>query len=198
MILNDKQIGIYFNNDPGTAERISDRGRIYPFLAEQERVNGAGEKILSRGCSSFGYDISCADSFRVFTNINSTIVDPKYFNNKNFVEVKGDICIIPPNSFALAVSKEYVHMPDDVLGICVGKSTYARCGIVVNVTPIEPGWKGHITLEFSNTTNLPAIIYANEGCAQLVFFKGEVPAVTYNKRSGKYMDQPPMPVPPKV
>ena len=147
-------------------------------------------KTISYGVSSYGYDVRCADEFKVFTNINSSIVDPKSFDENNFVETKSDICLIPPNSFALARTIEYFKIPRDILTICLGKSTYARCGIIVNVTPLEPGWEGHVTLEFSNTTPLPAKIYANEGVAQFVFIKGnEKPEVSYAKRKGKYMKQ---------
>ncbi len=148
------------------------------------------EKVISYGVSSYGYDIRCADEFKVFTNINSTIVDPKNFDPKSFVDVKGPCCIIPPNSFALARTVEYFRIPRDVLTVCLGKSTYARCGIVVNVTPFEPEWEGYVTLEFSNTTPLPAKIYANEGCAQVLFFQGDEPCeVSYKDRDGKYQGQ---------
>lgn len=149
------------------------------------------ERVISYGTSSFGYDIRCADEFKVFTNINSTMVDPKNFDDKCFVDVKGQgYCIIPPNSFALARTVEYFRIPRDVLTVCLGKSTYARCGIVVNVTPFEPEWEGYVTLEFSNTTPLPAKIYANEGCAQVLFFKGNEPCeVSYKDRGGKYQGQ---------
>ena len=157
---------------------------IVPFCENQ-----VGKSVVSYGVSSYGYDIRVSDEFMIFTNVNSTIVDPKNFDKKNVVEVKGD-CIIPPNSFALCRSVEYFKMPRDVLAICVGKSTYARCGIIVNVTPLEPGWEGHVTLEFSNTTPLPAKIYANEGVAQFVFLKGnERPEISYSDRKGKYMGQ---------
>lgn len=148
------------------------------------------EKIISYGTSSYGYDVRCAREFKVFTNIHSTVVDPKNFNEKNFVDFEGDCCIIPPNSFALARTIEYFRMPRDILTVCLGKSTYARCGIIVNVTPLEPEWEGHVTLEFSNTTPLPAKIYAGEGCAQILFFKGDEPCdVSYSDRGGKYQGQ---------
>ncbi len=148
------------------------------------------ENVLSYGLSSYGYDARVSDDFKIFTNVNSTIVDPKNFNHEGFVSKKSKICVIPPNSFALARTVEYFKIPENVLVICLGKSTYARCGIIVNVTPLEPGWEGHVTLEFSNTTPLPAKIYANEGAAQFVFIKGnEKPEVTYAKRKGKYMKQ---------
>jgi dCTP deaminase len=162
---------------------------IEPFEPGQVReVNG--EKIVSYGTSSYGYDVRCADEFKIFTNINSSVVDPKDFNSESFVNVKSDVCIIPPNSFALARTVEYFKIPRDVLTICLGKSTYARCGIIVNVTPLEPEWEGHVTLEFSNTTPLPAKIYANEGVAQMLFIGGdEVCEVSYGDRGGKYQGQ---------
>jgi|TARA_B110000263_G_C15245199_1_gene481362 dCTP deaminase len=158
---------------------------IKPFIAEQIRNNN-----ISYGLSSFGYDARVSNDFKVFTNVDSVIVDPKNFKNNSFVSRKVDECIIPPNSFALASTVEYFKIPNDVLVICLGKSTYARCGIIVNVTPLEPGWEGYVTLEFSNTTPLPAKIYANEGAAQFIFLKGnEVPEKTYAQRNGKYMKQ---------
>ena len=165
-------------------------GMIEPFSENQVRVDEKGEKLISYGVSSFGYDVRCANEFKVFTNIHSATVDPKVFDDDSFVDITSDVCIIPPNSFALARTVEYFKIPKNVLVICLGKSTYARCGIIVNVTPLEPGWEGHVTLEFSNTTPLPAKIYANEGVAQFVFIKGnEVPSITYDKRKGKYMKQ---------
>ena len=162
---------------------------IEPFEKNQIReVNG--HKIISYGTSSYGYDIRCANEFKIFTNINSTIVDPKNFDTKNFVEVNADYCIIPPNSFALARTVEYFRIPRNVLTVCLGKSTYARCGIIVNVTPFEPEWEGYVTLEFSNTTPLPAKIYANEGVAQVLFFESdELCETSYKDRGGKYMGQ---------
>lgn len=162
---------------------------IEPFEAEQVRyVND--ERVISYGTSSYGYDVRCADEFKVFTNIHSAVVDPKNFDEKSFVDIKDDICIIPPNSFALARTVEYFRIPRSVLTICLGKSTYARCGIIVNVTPLEPEWEGHVTLEFSNTTNLPAKIYANEGVAQMLFLESdEVCEMSYKDRGGKYMGQ---------
>ena len=149
-----------------------------------------GRKVVSYGTSSYGYDIRCSCEFKIFTNINSTIVDPKNFDEKSFVDFSGDICIIPPNSFALARTVEYFRIPRDVLVVCLGKSTYARCGIIVNVTPLEPEWEGHVTLEFSNTTPLPAKIYANEGVAQVLFFESDEPCETsYKDRGGKYQGQ---------
>jgi dCTP deaminase len=162
---------------------------IEPFEAGQVRtVNG--EKVISFGTSSYGYDVRCANEFKVFTNVFSATIDPKAFDARSFVDHTGDICIIPPNSFVLARTVEYFRIPADVLTLCVGKSTYARCGIIVNVTPLEPEWEGHVTLEFSNTTNLPAKIYANEGVAQMLFFQGdEACEVTYKDRGGKYQGQ---------
>ena len=162
---------------------------IEPFEPWQVRQATSG-KTISHGTSSYGYDIRCAREFKVFTNINSAIVDPKNFDAKSFVDVKSDVCIIPPNSFALARTIEYFRIPRNILTICLGKSTYARCGIIVNVTPLEPEWEGHVTLEFSNTTPLPAKIYANEGACQFLFLKGESPCeVSYKDRHGKYMGQ---------
>jgi dCTP deaminase len=165
------------------------QGMIEPFEPGQVReVNG--HRIVSYGTSSYGYDVRCAAEFKIFTNINSTIVDPKDFDPSSFVDFTGEICIIPPNSFALARTVEYFRIPRSVLTICLGKSTYARCGIIVNVTPLEPEWEGHVTLEFSNTTPLPAKIYANEGVAQMLFFESdEVCDVSYRDRGGKYMGQ---------
>lgn len=162
---------------------------IEPFEAEQVRyVND--QRVISYGTSSYGYDVRCSDEFKVFTNIHSAIVDPKAFDAKSFVDIKGDVCIIPPNSFALARTVEYFRIPRNVLTICLGKSTYARCGIIVNVTPLEPEWEGHVTLEFSNTTNLPAKIYAHEGVAQMLFLESdEVCETSYKDRGGKYMGQ---------
>ena len=162
---------------------------IEPFEPGQvKEVNG--RRIVSYGTSSYGYDIRCADEFKLFTNLNSTIVDPKEFDEKNFVDVKGASVVIPPNSFALARTIEYFRIPRNVLTICLGKSTYARCGILVNVTPFEPEWEGYVTLEFSNTTPLPAKIYANEGVAQVVFFESdEVCETSYKDRGGKYQGQ---------
>src|ERR1700720_4960450 len=162
---------------------------IEPFAAEQVR-EASGQKIVSYGTSSYGYDVRCAPEFKIFTNINSTIVDPKAFDAKSFVDFGGDVCIIPPNSFALARTVEYFRIPRSVLTLCVGKSTYARCGIIVNVTPFEPEWEGYATLECSNTTPLPAKIYANEGVAQVIFFESdEVCETSYKDRGGKYQGQ---------
>jgi dCTP deaminase len=166
-----------------------DQGMIEPFVSEQVRYLD-GRKIVSYGTSSYGYDVRCAREFKIFTNINSTIVDPKQFDEKSFVDLAADVCIIPPNSFALARTVEFFRIPRTVLTVCLGKSTYARCGIIVNVTPLEPEWEGHVTLEFSNTTPLPAKIYANEGVAQMLFFESdEVCSTSYRDRGGKYMGQ---------
>lgn len=165
------------------------QGMITPFEPGQVRFAG-DKKIISYGTSSYGYDVRCANEFKIFTNINSTVVDPKHFDEGNFVDVITDECIIPPNSFALARTIESFKIPRDVLVVCLGKSTYARCGIIVNVTPLEPEWEGYVTLEFSNTTPLPAKIYANEGVAQLLFFGGdEVCETSYRDRGGKYQGQ---------
>lgn len=162
---------------------------IEPFEAVQIREY-LGRKIISYGVSSYGYDIRCADEFKIFTNVNSAVVDPKDFDAKSFIDYTGDVCIIPPNSFALARTVEYFRIPRNVLGLCTGKSTYARCAIVVNVTPLEPQWSGYLTIEISNTSPLPAKIYANEGIAQLLFFESdEICEVSYEDRKGKYQDQ---------
>lgn len=164
-------------------------GMIEPY--EPGQVRDLDERrVISYGTSSYGYDIRCSNEFKIFTNINSAIVDPKNFDQSSFVDVKSDVCIIPPNSFALARTVEYFRIPRDVLVICLGKSTYARCGIIVNVTPLEPEWEGHVTLEFSNTTPLPAKIYANEGVAQVLFLGAdETCEVSYRDRGGKYQGQ---------
>lgn len=163
---------------------------ISPFEADQVKTNAAGERLISYGTSSYGYDVRCADEFKIFHNINSAVVDPKNFDSQSFVDVKSDVCIIPPNSFCLARTVEYLKIPRDILTVCLGKSTYARCGIIVNVTPLEPEWEGHVTLEFSNTTPLPAKIYAGEGVAQFLFFQSdEVCDVSYKDRAGKYQGQ---------
>jgi dCTP deaminase len=158
---------------------------IEPFVESQTRAG-----VVSYGVSSYGYDIRVADEFKVFTNVYSTVVDPKNFDSKSFVDIKTDVCIIPPNSFALARTIEYFRIPRDILTVCLGKSTYARCGIIVNVTPFEPEWEGHVTIEISNTTPLPAKIYANEGIAQVLFFQGDEPCeVSYRDKKGKYQAQ---------
>jgi len=166
-----------------------EHGMIEPFIDGQIRSADHG-RIISYGLSSYGYDLRVSDEFKVFTNVHSAMVDPKGFDEKSFVDIKTDVCVVPPNSFALARSVEYFRIPRNVLTICVGKSTYARCGIIVNVTPFEPEWEGHVTLEISNTTPLPARIYANEGLAQVVFFEAnDVCETSYADRGGKYMKQ---------
>jgi dCTP deaminase len=160
---------------------------IEPFEESQVR-----QGVISYGVSSYGYDMRVAGDFRIFTNVHSTVVDPKHFDARSFVEYRGDVCIVPPNSFALASSVEYFRIPRNVLTICVGKSTYARCGIITNVTPFEPEWEGHVTLEISNTTPLPARIYANEGIAQVLFFEADdddVCQTSYADKRGKYQAQ---------
>ncbi|HWT81153.1 MAG TPA: dCTP deaminase [Candidatus Methylomirabilis sp.] len=172
-------------SDKWIARMAREQRMIEPFAENQVR-----DGVISYGVSSYGYDIRVADEFKIFTNINSTIVDPKRFDQQSFVDFKGDVCIIPPNSFALARTVEYFRIPRNILTICVGKSTYARCGIIVNVTPFEPEWEGTATLEISNTTPLPAKIYANEGIAQVVFFEAdEVCQTSYGDKKGKYQAQ---------
>ena len=167
----------------------AEQGMIEPFEAGQVR-SVDGRKVISYGTSSYGYDVRCAGQFKVFTNIHSATVDPKAFDESSFVDVEGDVCVIPPNSFALASTVEYFRIPEDVLTVCLGKSTYARCGIIVNVTPLEPEWEGHVTLEFSNTTTLPAKIYANEGVAQMLCFQSDERRITtYKDRCGNYQGQ---------
>src|SRR6201992_3830515 len=167
-----------------------EHGMIEPFEEPLVRKKENGSEIISYGLSSYGYDLRVADEFKVFTNVFNAVVDPKAFDPRSFVDMRGDSCLVPPNSFALARSVEYFRIPRDVLALCVGKSTYARCGIIVNVTPFEPEWEGHVTLEISNTTPLPARIYANEGLAQVLFIGGdEVCETSYADRSGKYMRQ---------
>jgi len=168
----------------------TEHGMIEPYEPAQVRENATGDRLISYGTSSYGYDVRCASHFKIFTNINSAVVDPKNFDEGSFVDFHGEVCIIPPNSFALAHTVEYLRIPRNVLTICLGKSTYARCGIIVNVTPLEPEWEGHVTLEFSNTTTLPARIYANEGVAQCLFFESdEVCEISYGDRAGKYQGQ---------
>ena len=179
-------------SDRWIREMAETQQMIEPFEAGQVRFNDEGERLISYGTSSYGYDVRCAPEFKVFTNVHSVVVDPKNFDEKSFIDIVGDECIIPPNSFALARTVEYFRIPRDVLTICLGKSTYARCGIIVNVTPLEPEWEGHVTLEFSNTTNLPARIYAGEGVAQMLFFQSDADDVcetTYKARGGKYQGQ---------
>ena len=172
-------------SDAWIRRMAKEKRMIEPFVDRQ-----AHDGVISFGVSSYGYDIRVADEFKIFTNVYSAIVDPKAFDPRSMVDYKGDVCIIPPNSFALARTVEYFRIPREILTICVGKSTYARCGIIVNVTPFEPEWEGFVTLEISNTTPLPAKIYANEGIAQVLFFQGdEVCEVSYADRKGKYQAQ---------
>ncbi|MFD2207751.1 dCTP deaminase [Kiloniella antarctica] len=171
--------------DTWIRDQAKNHGMIEPYVEAQRR-----EGVISYGVSSYGYDARVSTEFKIFTNVHNAIVDPKDFSDQSFVEKDDDVCIIPPNSFALARTVEYFRIPRDVLVICLGKSTYARCGIIVNVTPLEPEWEGHVTLEFSNTTPLPAKIYANEGVCQFLFLKGEGDCdVSYADRAGKYMKQ---------
>lgn len=171
-------------------------GMIEPFIDGQVRCTSVGEKVVSYGLSSYGYDIRVSEEFKVFTNVYNSIVDPKNFTEDAFVDITAKECIIPPNSFALARSIEYFRIPRNILTICLGKSTYARCGIIVNVTPFEPEWEGHVTIEISNTTPLPAKIYANEGIAQVLFFEAaDVCQVSYAERGGKYQKQQGITVP---
>ena len=177
-------------NDRWIQHMAAARGMIEPFEPALISRNAGGERLISYGTSSYGYDVRCADEFKIFTNINSAIVDPKHFDPQSFVDIQSDVCIIPPNSFALARTVEYFRIPRDILTICLGKSTYARCGIIVNVTPLEPEWEGHVTLEFSNTTPLPAKISAHEGVEQMLFLQADEPcAVSYRDRGGKYQGQ---------
>ena len=172
-------------SDTWIAEMANNSGMIDPFVEAQVR-----EGVVSYGLSSYGYDIRVADEFKVFTNINTTVIDPKAFDPRSFVDIQNDICIVPPNSFALARTVEYFRIPRDILTLCLGKSTYARCGIIVNVTPFEPEWEGTATLEISNTTPLPARIYANEGIAQVLFFQSDQTcAISYADKKGKYQSQ---------
>jgi dCTP deaminase len=172
-------------SDVWIREMATTKGMIEPFVEAQKR-----DGVISYGLSSYGYDARVGPDFKIFTNVDSAIVDPKDFSPASFVDRTVDVCIIPPNSFALARTVEYFRIPRDVLVVCVGKSTYARCGIIVNVTPLEPEWEGHVTLEFSNTTPLPAKIYANEGACQFLFLKGDRPCETsYKDRAGKYQGQ---------
>jgi dCTP deaminase len=164
---------------------VEERNMIEPFVDGQVR-----EGVISYGLSSYGYDIRVTNEFKIFTNVHSAVVDPKHFDSKSFVDFTGDVCVIPPNSFVLAQTVEYFRIPRDVLTVCLGKSTYARCGLIVNVTPFEPEWEGYVTLEISNTTPLPARIYANEGIAQVLFFQSdEVCETSYADRKGKYQKQ---------
>jgi dCTP deaminase len=184
-------LGMSIKSDKWIEKMARDHGMISPFQPGQKADSEIG-RVISYGVSSYGYDVRCSNEFKIFTNINSAIVDPKSFDANSFVDVKADVCIIPPNSFALARTVEYFRIPRNVLTICLGKSTYARCGIIVNVTPLEPEWEGHVTLEFSNTTPLPAKIYANEGVAQMLFLEADdddICAISYRDRKGKYQGQ---------
>ena len=172
-------------SDRWIRQKCLESNMIEPFIDGQKK-----DGMISYGLSSYGYDARVSDEFKIFTDVDSVIVDPKAFSTKSFVDRQTDVCIIPPNSFVLATTIEYFRIPEDVLVICLGKSTYARCGIIVNVTPLEPGWEGHVTLEFSNTTPLPAKVYANEGACQFLFLEGNEPCeVSYAARAGKYMGQ---------
>lgn len=162
-----------------------EHGMIEPFVKENVREN-----VISYGVSSYGYDLRVSDEYKIFTNVNNSVVDPKEFDPQSFIDYSGDVCIVPPNSFALARSVEYFRIPRNVLTICLGKSTYARCGIIVNVTPFEPEWEGHVTLEISNTTPLPAKIYSNEGISQVIFFEADEECrISYKDKKGKYQGQ---------
>ena len=172
-------------SDKWIKKMSSEHDMISPFTDEQIKTG-----TISYGVSSYGYDIRVADEYKIFTNVNNSIIDPKNFDANSFVDFKGDVCIVPPNSFALARSVEYFKIPRKILTICVGKSTYARCGIIVNVTPFEPEWEGYVTLEISNTTPLPAKIYSNEGLCQVLFFESDEDCeVSYKDKSGKYLKQ---------
>ncbi|MBL67010.1 MAG: dCTP deaminase [Verrucomicrobiales bacterium] len=178
------------HSDQWIRQMAADHGMIEPFAEGQVRAAANGSRVISYGVSSYGYDLRVSDEFKVFTDVFSTVVDPKAFDENSFVDMTTDECIIPPNSFALSRSVEYFRIPRDVLTVCLGKSTYARCGIIVNVTPFEPEWEGHVTLEISNTTPLPAKIYANEGLAQVLFFEAsETCETSYADRGGKYQSQ---------
>jgi dCTP deaminase len=183
------------HSDQWIRRMAQEKGMISPFSEVQVRAE-KGKSIISYGLSSYGYDLRVSNEFKVFTNVFNSVVDPKAFDAKSFVDIETDICLVPPNSFALARSVEYFRIPRDVITVCLGKSTYARCGIIVNVTPFEPEWEGHVTLEISNTTPLPARIYANEGLAQVLFLGGaEECEISYADRAGKYMFQEGITVP---
>lgn len=189
MIMNDKWIRSMCVSEDGG---LIDNPMIEPFrsdLVRSQQVAGVESPIISFGTSSYGYDVRCSEDFKVFTNVNSSVVDPKGINKEAFVDVHAPTVLIPPNGFALARTVEYIRVPDDCLVLCIGKSTYARCGIILNVTPLEPGWEGHVTLEISNTTPLPAKIYANEGIAQFLFLRGDKCETNYRDRGGKYQGQ---------
>ncbi|HXM24732.1 MAG TPA: dCTP deaminase [Chthoniobacterales bacterium] len=178
------------HSDQWIRRMVREYGMIDPFSDAQVRKTEKGASVISYGLSSYGYDLRVSNEFKVFTNVFNTVVDPKAFDERSFVDFAADTCVIPPNSFALGRSVEYFRIPRDVLTVCLGKSTYARCGIIVNVTPLEPEWEGHVTLEISNTTPLPARIYAQEGLAQVIFLGGlEICETSYADRTGKYMGQ---------
>lgn len=184
--------------DKWIKKMAKEKGLIEPF-SDHLVKEVDGKKIVSYGLSSYGYDLRVSNQFKVFTNVYNSLIDPKQFMDNSFIDIESDVCIIPPNSFALAVSVEYFRIPRNVLTLCIGKSTYARCGIIVNVTPFEPEWEGFVTLEISNTTPIPAKIYANEGLAQVLFYESDTPCeVSYKDRNGKYMMQPNKVVTPKV
>ena len=184
-----RRLRLSIKSDRWIKEMAQNNHMIEPFEANQINRNN-GERIVSYGTSSYGYDVRCSNEFKVFTNLESVTVDPKNFDESSFIDRITDVCVIPPNSFALARTIEFFRIPRNVLTICLGKSTYARCGIIVNVTPLEPEWEGHVTLEFSNTTPLPSKIYANEGVAQMLFFESDEDCeISYKERDGKYQGQ---------
>ncbi len=188
-VLADHQIQALCNGE---------RPLIHPFNSEQVRLSQTGDKLVSYGLSSYGYDLRLGRKFKIFTNVNNSIIDPKNFSDKSFIDFEGEVCIIPPNSFVLASSAERISMPDNMVGVVLGKSTYARCGISCLATPLEPGWEGHVTLEFANTTPLPAMLYAGEGSCQVLFFEGAPCNTSYASRSGKYQNQEDGPVSPRI
>lgn len=175
-----------------------EKSLITPFFDTQVRVSESGERVISYGLSSYGYDLRVGNQFKIFTNVNNSIINPKEFSDSIFVDYEGDVCIIPPNSFVLAASAERIAMPADTVGVVLGKSTYARCGIECLATPLEPGWEGYVTLEFANTTPLPAMLFAGEGACQVLFFQGEECLTSYASRNGKYQNQTSGPVTPRV
>jgi len=190
ILINTEVNRMTIKSDRWIRKMAQEQGMISPFEPGQIR-DLSGKRVISYGTSSYGYDVRCASEFKIFTNVHTTsVVDPKNFDETSFVSIDEDVCVIPPNSFALARTVEYFRIPSNVLTVCLGKSTYARCGIIVNVTPLEPEWEGHVTLEFSNTTPLPAKIYANEGVAQMLFYESDEQCeITYKDRQGKYMGQ---------
>jgi len=196
ILVSDEGGRMSIKSDKWIRKMANEQRMIEPFVDGQVKQREDGTGIVSYGLSSYGYDVRCSDEFKIFTNINSAIVDPKDFCPSSFVDIQSDVCIIPPNSFALARTMEYMRIPRSVLTICLGKSTYARCGIIVNVTPLEPEWEGHVTLEFSNTTPLPAKVYAGEGVAQFLFFESDEECETsYKDKAGKYQGQTGVTVP---